>query len=119
MPKFEEMGFHEPHLVRTDLNLIHWRKRKLMFCVEKDYLRFVFNIKVKHSENVMQCHVPMWLVAVETRSGQGVQRGALDQVPGDQSYNLEPFWASILFFGCGRVHLSRPQFLHLQNRAVW
>lgn len=27
------------------------------------------------------------------------QGGVLDQVPGDQPCNLEPFWASVSFFG--------------------
>lgn len=36
-------------------------KRKLMFCFEKDFLYSVFNIKVEHSENIVQCHMPLSL----------------------------------------------------------
>lgn len=53
-------------------------KRKLMFCFEKDFLYSVFNIKVEHSENIVQCHIPVWFVGVHTRSGHGVQGGALE-----------------------------------------
>ena len=89
------------------------------FCTECDVLDFVFNVKVDHSENVMQCHIPMWLVGACKVSGGGALWTRCMQTS-HITWSLSGLHCVCEGGGVGgRVHLSRPQFLHLQNKTVW
>lgn len=72
------------------------------FCTENDFLYFAFNVKVDHSETVLQYDTfPVGLVGVETRSMQSVWGGTLEQCLETQSCNLERFWLPFCFFWVG------------------